>query len=145
MSGAGESGRVQQMRARVQDLEQAAERATDPAERQQLKDKARQLKEQSEHAGGTGKQDVDPDVVPGTDHRPGADLRGSLVTREATGRSLLSPLKNNAPAPGKALGVGSVVADAAGHLTMRRRPNASRCAVRCRGRSRLAATPVTLP
>ncbi|MGX1672501.1 DUF6381 family protein [Streptomyces sp. NPDC055400] len=60
MSAAGESGRVQQMRAKVQDLEQAAERATDPQERQRLKDKARQLKEQSEHIGGTGKQDIDP-------------------------------------------------------------------------------------
>ncbi|WP_405778976.1 DUF6381 family protein [Streptomyces sp. NBC_01378] len=60
MSAAGESGRAQQMRARIQDLEQAAERATDPQERQQLKGKARQLKEQSEHAGGTGKPDIDP-------------------------------------------------------------------------------------
>ncbi|MCX4649422.1 MULTISPECIES: DUF6381 family protein [unclassified Streptomyces] len=60
MSAAGESGRAQQMRARIQDLEQAAERATDPQERQQLKDKARQLKEQSEHTGGTGKPDIDP-------------------------------------------------------------------------------------
>ncbi|WP_443049084.1 DUF6381 family protein [Streptomyces sp. NBC_00316] len=42
---------------RAQDLEQAAERATDPAERQRLKDQARRLKEQSEHAGGTGKPD----------------------------------------------------------------------------------------
>ncbi|GAA1265835.1 MULTISPECIES: DUF6381 family protein [Streptomyces] len=61
MSAAGESGRdAQQMRARAADLEQAAERATDPQERQRLKDKARQLKEQSEHAGGTGKPDIDP-------------------------------------------------------------------------------------
>ncbi|MFF7747196.1 DUF6381 family protein, partial [Streptomyces sp. NPDC007960] len=41
---------------------QAAERATDPQERQRLKDKARQLKEQSEHAGGTGTRDIDPTV-----------------------------------------------------------------------------------
>ncbi|MGW6144455.1 DUF6381 family protein [Streptomyces sp. NPDC055140] len=60
MSAAGESGRIQQMRAKAQDLEQAAERATDPQERQRLKDKARQLKEQSEHAGGTGKPGIDP-------------------------------------------------------------------------------------
>ncbi|MFE6758203.1 DUF6381 family protein [Streptomyces sp. NPDC057684] len=62
MSAAGESGGAQQkqMRARAADLEQAAERATDPQERQRLKDKARQLKEQSEHAGGTGKPDIDP-------------------------------------------------------------------------------------
>ncbi|MFE4723993.1 DUF6381 family protein, partial [Streptomyces sp. NPDC056728] len=55
MSAAGESGRAQQIRAKAQDLEQAAERATDPQERQRLKDKARHLKEQSEQAGGTGK------------------------------------------------------------------------------------------
>ncbi|MFD8779086.1 DUF6381 family protein [Streptomyces sp. NPDC059916] len=63
MSAAGESGRIQQMRAQAKDLEQAAERATDPQERQRLKDKARQLKEQSEHVGGTGKlgkPDIDP-------------------------------------------------------------------------------------
>ncbi|MFF1594284.1 DUF6381 family protein [Streptomyces sp. NPDC058286] len=60
MSAAGESGRAQQMRAKAQDLEQAAERATDPQERQRLKDKARQLKEQSEHAGSTGKGNIDP-------------------------------------------------------------------------------------
>ncbi|WP_405475871.1 DUF6381 family protein [Streptomyces sp. NBC_00009] len=60
MGAAGESGRAQQMRAKAQDLEQAAERATDPQERQRLKDKARQFKEQSEHAGGTGKPDIDP-------------------------------------------------------------------------------------
>ncbi|MGW6405094.1 DUF6381 family protein [Streptomyces sp. NPDC055134] len=61
MSAAGESGRdAQQMRARAADLEQAAERATDPQERQRLKDKARQLKEQSEHAGGTDKRNIDP-------------------------------------------------------------------------------------
>ncbi|MFB6677406.1 DUF6381 family protein [Streptomyces sp. NPDC057684] len=62
MSVAGESGRAQQMRAQARDMEQAAERATDPQERQRLKDKARQLKEQSEHAGGTGRRDTDPTV-----------------------------------------------------------------------------------
>ncbi|GAA1257748.1 DUF6381 family protein [Streptomyces aureus] len=63
MSVAGESGRdAQQMRARAKDLEQAAERATDPQERQRLKDQAHRLKEQSEHAGGTRKRDTDPTV-----------------------------------------------------------------------------------
>jgi hypothetical protein len=62
MSAAGESGRAQQTRARAQDLEQAAERATDPQERQRLKDQARQLKERSEHAGGTRTPDADPTV-----------------------------------------------------------------------------------
>ncbi|UDM05462.1 DUF6381 family protein [Streptomyces longhuiensis] len=62
MSAAGESGRAQQkqMRARAADLEQAAERAMDPQERQRLMDKARELKEQSERAGGTGQPDIDP-------------------------------------------------------------------------------------
>ncbi|MFD7205767.1 DUF6381 family protein [Streptomyces sp. NPDC059893] len=60
MSAAGESGRAQQIRAKAQDLEQAAERATDPQERQRLKDKARHLKEQSEQASGTGKPDIHP-------------------------------------------------------------------------------------
>ncbi|MGW6362345.1 DUF6381 family protein [Streptomyces sp. NPDC055092] len=60
MSAAGESGRAQQMRARAADLEQAAERAMDPQERQRLKDKARELREQSEHTSGTGKPDIDP-------------------------------------------------------------------------------------
>ncbi|MGX1676444.1 DUF6381 family protein [Streptomyces sp. NPDC055400] len=58
MSAAGESGR--EMRARAADLEQAAERAMDPQERQRLKEEARELKEQSERAGGTGKRDIDP-------------------------------------------------------------------------------------
>ncbi|MFB7999808.1 DUF6381 family protein [Streptomyces sp. NPDC056002] len=35
-----------------------AERATDPRERQRLKDRARRLKP-SGHAGGTGKPDID--------------------------------------------------------------------------------------
>ncbi|MGX1675307.1 DUF6381 family protein [Streptomyces sp. NPDC055400] len=60
MSAAGESGRTQQARARAQDLEETAERATDPQERQRLKDQARQLKEQSEHACAPGKPDFDP-------------------------------------------------------------------------------------
>ncbi|MFB7998794.1 DUF6381 family protein [Streptomyces sp. NPDC056002] len=60
MSAAGE--RAQKIRARAQDLEQAAERATDPAERQRLKDKARQFREQSEHEGTAGTPDVDPMV-----------------------------------------------------------------------------------
>ncbi|WP_432168187.1 DUF6381 family protein [Streptomyces sp. bgisy031] len=62
MSAAGEPSRAEQkqMRARAADLEQAAERAMDPQERQRLKDKARQLREQSEHAGGTGKRNIDP-------------------------------------------------------------------------------------
>ncbi|GAA1226966.1 hypothetical protein GCM10009646_13700 [Streptomyces aureus] len=41
--------------------------------------------------------------------------------------------------PDKALGVGSVVADAARHLNQAETANASRSAVRSRGRSQLAA------
>ncbi|MET8213384.1 DUF6381 family protein [Streptomyces sp. NPDC005373] len=40
--------------------DECVEHCLDPQERQRLKDKARQLKEQSEHIGGTGKQDIDP-------------------------------------------------------------------------------------
>lgn len=61
MSVAGESGsRAQQMRDQVAKLEQAAERATDPAERQRLKDKALRLSEQSKKESERGLGDVDP-------------------------------------------------------------------------------------
>ncbi|WP_329567220.1 DUF6381 family protein [Streptomyces sp. NBC_01361] len=61
MSVAGESGdRAQQMRAQVQKIEQAAERASDPAERQRLKDKARRIEEQSKKEGEPGRGGVDP-------------------------------------------------------------------------------------
>ncbi|MGW1895164.1 DUF6381 family protein [Streptomyces sp. NPDC002004] len=61
MSVAGEPGRrAQQMRTQALELEQAASRASDPQERQRLLDKARRLKEQSEKAGGTGTEDIDP-------------------------------------------------------------------------------------
>ncbi|WP_330334116.1 DUF6381 family protein [Streptomyces sp. NBC_00536] len=49
MSVAGESGgRAGQMRAKAQELNEAAERAADPQDRQRLKDKAKRLQEQSE-------------------------------------------------------------------------------------------------
>ncbi|MFF4423873.1 MULTISPECIES: DUF6381 family protein [unclassified Streptomyces] len=61
MSVAGESGsRAQQMRDQAAKLEQAAERATDPAERQRLKDKALRLSEQSKKESERGLGDVDP-------------------------------------------------------------------------------------
>ncbi|MGX1675905.1 DUF6381 family protein [Streptomyces sp. NPDC055400] len=60
MSAAGESGRTQQTRPRAQDLEETAARDADPQERQRLKDQARQLKEQSEHACAPGQPDFDP-------------------------------------------------------------------------------------
>ncbi|MFD9302582.1 DUF6381 family protein [Streptomyces sp. NPDC060048] len=61
MSVAGESGsRAQQMRDQAAKLEQAAGRATDPAERQRLKDKALRLSEQSKKESERGLGDVDP-------------------------------------------------------------------------------------
>ncbi|MCX5607008.1 DUF6381 family protein [Streptomyces sp. NPDC048255] len=61
MSVAGEPGsRAQQMRDQAAKLEQAAERATDPAERQRLKDKALRLSEQSKKESERGLGDVDP-------------------------------------------------------------------------------------
>ncbi|MFE3326617.1 DUF6381 family protein [Streptomyces sp. NPDC059176] len=62
MSVAGESGgRARQMRQKAQELEQAADRATDPEERQRLKERARKLVEQSEQQQRTmGSGDIDP-------------------------------------------------------------------------------------
>ncbi|TQK49815.1 hypothetical protein FBY35_0085 [Streptomyces sp. SLBN-118] len=61
MSVAGEfGGRAQQLRRRALEMEQAAERVTDPGERQRLKEKARQLTEQSEQESGMGVRDIDP-------------------------------------------------------------------------------------
>lgn len=47
--------RAQQMRDQAKKIEQAAERATDPAERQRLKDKARRIEEQSEKESDRGR------------------------------------------------------------------------------------------
>lgn len=60
MSVAGESGGRAQLRQMAQEVEQAAERATDPEQRQRLKDKARRLKEQSEQASSMGGGDIYP-------------------------------------------------------------------------------------
>ncbi|MFD5424217.1 DUF6381 family protein [Streptomyces sp. NPDC127084] len=47
MSVAGEpGGRADQMRTKLQELKDKADRATDPQERQQLREKARQMEEQ---------------------------------------------------------------------------------------------------
>ncbi|MER7112561.1 DUF6381 family protein [Streptomyces sp. NPDC000229] len=54
------SSRILQMRAKAQELEQAAERATDPQDRQRLRDKARRLKEQSEQERGMAGGNIDP-------------------------------------------------------------------------------------
>ena len=59
MSSVSESGgRAQQMRAKAQELEDAAERATDPEERECLQDKANHLTEESKRTGGKGPDDM---------------------------------------------------------------------------------------
>ena len=85
MSAAGESGRAQQIRAKAQDLEQAAERATDPQERQRLKDKARHLKEQSERQR-YGPNRTSIRCSPGSsEHRPPAEDRPPWLFGHARG------------------------------------------------------------
>ncbi|MEU9985122.1 DUF6381 family protein [Streptomyces sp. NPDC050856] len=61
MSVAGEPGaRVRQLREKAQELNQAAERCSDPQERQRLRDKARHLQERSEQVGDVGEKHVRP-------------------------------------------------------------------------------------
>ncbi|MEU9358723.1 DUF6381 family protein [Streptomyces sp. NPDC051840] len=63
MSVAGESGgRVKQLRAKAQELSEAAERATDPEQRQRLQDKARRLREQGEQESSMTDRGMDPMV-----------------------------------------------------------------------------------
>ncbi|MFJ9060376.1 MULTISPECIES: DUF6381 family protein [unclassified Streptomyces] len=51
---------LQQMRGRAEDLEKAAEQATDPAERQRLKDEAHQLESRSVQVSGMASGDIYP-------------------------------------------------------------------------------------
>ncbi|MEU9081325.1 DUF6381 family protein [Streptomyces sp. NPDC048357] len=61
MSGDSQSGnRAQQMRDKAQELEQTAQHATDPAERQRLKDKAMRIREKAEKEYGRGSGTMDP-------------------------------------------------------------------------------------
>ncbi|MFI6144405.1 DUF6381 family protein [Streptomyces sp. NPDC051109] len=61
MSGDSQpSERAQQMRAKAEELEQAAQHATDPAERQRLKDKAMRIREKTEQEYGRGSGTMDP-------------------------------------------------------------------------------------
>ncbi|MER8089579.1 DUF6381 family protein [Streptomyces sp. NPDC056178] len=53
-------GRVKQMRAKAKDLEEAAERTTDPKERQRLKDKARRIEAESDQVSGMASGDIYP-------------------------------------------------------------------------------------
>lgn len=52
--------RARQMRDKAQELEQAARRATDPAERQRLTDKALHIREKSEEDNDRGSGIMDP-------------------------------------------------------------------------------------
>ncbi|MER5519420.1 DUF6381 family protein [Streptomyces sp. NPDC048254] len=54
------SKRAQQMRAKAEELEQAAQHATDPAERRRLTDKAIRIREKSEQENGRGSGTMDP-------------------------------------------------------------------------------------
>ncbi|MEV0987933.1 DUF6381 family protein [Streptomyces sp. NPDC049949] len=54
------SERAQQMRAKAEELEQAAQHATDPAERQRLKDRAMRIREKTEQEDGRGSGTMDP-------------------------------------------------------------------------------------
>ncbi|MFE9629423.1 DUF6381 family protein [Streptomyces sp. NPDC006463] len=56
----GPSMRAQEMRDKAQELEQAAQRATDPAERQRLTEKALHIREKSEQENGPGSGTMDP-------------------------------------------------------------------------------------
>ena len=54
------SRRAQQMRDKAQELEQAAQHAADPAERQRLTEKALRIREKSEQENGPGSGTMDP-------------------------------------------------------------------------------------
>ncbi|GHI85420.1 DUF6381 family protein [Streptomyces xanthophaeus] len=56
----GSQGRSQQLRSKAKELNEAAERATDPEESRRLRDKARRLQEQSEKESGMDDRGMDP-------------------------------------------------------------------------------------
>ncbi|MEU9004655.1 DUF6381 family protein [Streptomyces sp. NPDC059982] len=61
MSGENQpSERVRQMRDKAQGLEQAAQRASDPADRQRLTDEALRIREELERVEGPGTGTMDP-------------------------------------------------------------------------------------
>ncbi|MBT2470647.1 small hydrophilic protein [Streptomyces sp. ISL-66] len=61
MSGENQpSERARQMRDKAQELEQAAQHATDPAERQRLTAKALHIRQKSEQENGRGSGTMDP-------------------------------------------------------------------------------------
>ncbi|WP_257790375.1 DUF6381 family protein [Streptomyces katrae] len=70
-SVAGESGsRAQQMRDQAEKIEQAAARATGPAERRRLKDKARRILDQSKKESERGSGDIEPHMTALHMYRP---------------------------------------------------------------------------
>ncbi|MER5811711.1 DUF6381 family protein [Streptomyces sp. NPDC002033] len=61
MSGENQpSERVRQMRDKAQGLEQAAQHASDPADRQRLTDEALRIREELERVEGPGTGTMDP-------------------------------------------------------------------------------------
>lgn len=63
MSGMDETrARVQQMREKAQDLQQAADRTNDPQESERLKEKARKLQDRSEQESSMGSGDIHPSL-----------------------------------------------------------------------------------
>ncbi|MFB7054090.1 DUF6381 family protein [Streptomyces vinaceus] len=54
------SERVRQLRDQAEELEQAAQHATDPEERQRLRDRALRIREKSERDHGRGSGTMDP-------------------------------------------------------------------------------------
>ncbi|MEV6580956.1 DUF6381 family protein [Streptomyces sp. NPDC051582] len=52
--------RVRQMRDKAEELEQAAQHAVDPGERQRLRDKALRMREKCEQEYGRGSGTMDP-------------------------------------------------------------------------------------
>ncbi|MFD4688919.1 DUF6381 family protein [Streptomyces sp. NBC_00683] len=63
MSTAGESANhIHQMRAKAQEMEEAAKSAKDPDERKRLQDKARRLRSQSEQESGMASGDIYPTI-----------------------------------------------------------------------------------
>ncbi|MFD5422066.1 DUF6381 family protein [Streptomyces sp. NPDC127069] len=59
-NASGPSERAREMRDKAQELEQTAQRATDPAERQRLRDKALHIRKKSEEQNGPGSGTMDP-------------------------------------------------------------------------------------
>lgn len=61
MSVADETGgRAERIRAKAQEMQEAADRASDPQERQRLTDKARRLQERSDQVDTKGDHGLNP-------------------------------------------------------------------------------------